>query len=123
MRTERAFGHAPEQVREFLPQNPKAETLTYDAARDMVKTWVADLNKAEGTLAGVKDDKVKLPLHVGLIKIDLLGLGMMAVLEDAIPLAREADAVELDLAKLPKDDAKTYAMIRRADTVGVFFAP
>ena len=63
-----------------------------------------------------KDDCADL----GLIKIDLLGLGMMAVLEDAIPLAREADAVELDLAKLPQDDAKTYAMIRRADTVGVF---
>src|SRR5690606_20791844 len=41
-----------------------------------------------------KDDCADL----GLIKIDLLGLGMMAVLEEAIPLAREADGVELDLA-------------------------
>jgi len=57
---------------------------------------------------------------MGLIKIDLLGLGMMAVLEDAIPLVREADGVEIDLARLPPDDARTYAMIRRADTVGVF---
>ncbi|MEW6272464.1 MAG: error-prone DNA polymerase [Thermodesulfobacteriota bacterium] len=63
-----------------------------------------------------KDDCADL----GLIKIDLLGLGMMAVLEEAIPLAHEADGVGLDLAKLPQDDAKTYAMIRRADTIGVF---
>ena len=63
-----------------------------------------------------KDDCADL----GLIKIDLLGLGMMAVLEEAIPLVREADGVEIDLAKLPQDDPRTYAMIRRADTVGVF---
>ena len=44
-----------------------------------------------------KDDCADL----GLIKIDLLGLGMMAVLEEAIPLVREAEGVELDLAQLP----------------------
>ncbi len=63
-----------------------------------------------------KDDCADL----GLIKIDLLGLGMMAALEEAIPLVRQADGVEIDLAKLPPDDPRTYAMIRRADTVGVF---
>ena len=63
-----------------------------------------------------KDDCADL----GLIKIDLLGLGMMAVLEEAIPLVRAADGVDLDLAKLPRDDPRTYAMIRRADTMGVF---
>ena len=63
-----------------------------------------------------KDDCADL----GLIKIDLLGLGMMAALEEAIPLVREAEGVEIDLAKLPPDDPATYEMIRRADTVGVF---
>ncbi|HZR80619.1 MAG TPA: error-prone DNA polymerase [Candidatus Binatia bacterium] len=63
-----------------------------------------------------KDDCADL----GLIKIDLLGLGMMAVLEEAIPLVREHEGRALDLAKLPQDDPKTYEMIRRADTVGVF---
>ncbi|HYC23069.1 MAG TPA: error-prone DNA polymerase [Candidatus Bathyarchaeia archaeon] len=63
-----------------------------------------------------KDDCADL----GLIKIDLLGLGMMAALEEAIPLVRRAEGVELDLARLPQDDPKTYAMIRRADTIGVF---
>jgi error-prone DNA polymerase len=57
---------------------------------------------------------------LGILKIDLLGLGMLAALEDAIGLAREAEGVAIDLAHLPPDDPVTYAMIRRADTVGVF---
>ncbi|MFM8412927.1 MAG: OB-fold nucleic acid binding domain-containing protein, partial [Alphaproteobacteria bacterium] len=63
-----------------------------------------------------KDDCADL----GLIKIDLLGLGMMAALEEAIPLVREAEGVEIDLARLPHDDPATWDMIGRADTVGVF---
>ena len=45
---------------------------------------------------------------------------MLAALEETIPLIREHEGVEIDLAQLPPDDPKTYAMIRRADTVGVF---
>jgi len=57
---------------------------------------------------------------LGIIKIDLLGLGMLAVLEEAIPLVREHEGVAVDLAHLPPDDPEVYAMLRRADTVGVF---
>jgi error-prone DNA polymerase len=57
---------------------------------------------------------------LGIIKIDLLGLGMLAALERAIPLIRRHEGVEVDLAHLPPDDPATYAMIRRADTIGVF---
>ncbi len=63
-----------------------------------------------------KDDCADL----GIIKIDLLGLGMLDALEKTLPLVREYEGVEIDLAKLPADDPATYAMIRRADTVGVF---
>ncbi len=63
-----------------------------------------------------KDDCADL----GLIKIDLLGLGMMAALEEAIPMIRSNEGVEIDLAHLPPSDPKTYDMIRRADTAGVF---
>jgi len=63
-----------------------------------------------------KDDCADL----GIIKVDLLGLGMMAVLEEAIPLVREHDGVALDLAHLPPDDPAVYRMLRHADTVGVF---
>jgi error-prone DNA polymerase len=63
-----------------------------------------------------KDDCADL----GLIKVDLLGLGMMEVLEEALPLVRAHEGVELDLAHLPPDDPKVYAMLRAADTIGVF---
>src|SRR6202034_1753419 len=55
-----------------------------------------------------------------IIKIDLLGLGMLAVLEETIPMIREHEGVEIDLAHLPPDDPGVYAMLRRADTIGVF---
>src|SRR5213080_1407734 len=63
-----------------------------------------------------KDDCADL----GLIKVDLLGLGMLAALEEAIPLVRAHDGLEIDLAHLPPDDPKVYAMLQKADTIGVF---
>jgi error-prone DNA polymerase len=63
-----------------------------------------------------KDDCADL----GLIKVDLLGLGMLAALEEAIPLVRAHEGVEIDLAHLPPDDPAVYAMLRQADTIGVF---
>src|SRR4051812_42010520 len=63
-----------------------------------------------------KDDCADL----GILKVDLLGLGMMALLEEVVPTVREHDGVALDLAHLPHDDPETYAMLRRADTIGVF---
>jgi len=57
---------------------------------------------------------------LGIIKIDLLGLGMLAVLEQAIPMIREHEQVDIDLAHLPADDPEVYKMLRAADTIGVF---
>src|SRR5438094_483033 len=63
-----------------------------------------------------KDDCADL----GLIKVDLLGLGMLAALEEAIPLVREHEGIDVDLAHLPPDDPQVYAMLQKADTIGVF---
>ncbi len=57
---------------------------------------------------------------MGLVKVDLLGLGMMAVLAEAFPLVARHEGVDLDCARLPPDDPTVYAMLRAADTVGVF---
>ncbi len=68
---------------------------------------------------------------LGLIKIDLLGLGMLSLLREAFTLYRgcvergdvwlpPAVARDLQLHTIPPDDAKTYEMIGRADTIGVF---
>jgi error-prone DNA polymerase len=56
---------------------------------------------------------------LGIIKVDFLGLGMMSVLQDAVELTRQTQR-EVDLANLPEDDAKTFEMMRSADTIGVF---
>ena len=57
---------------------------------------------------------------MGLIKVDLLGLGMMAVLEDSIRLIHDHYGEDVDLAHLPPDDDATYGPIQKADTVGMF---
>jgi len=57
---------------------------------------------------------------MGIIKVDLLGLGMMAVLEDSIQLIRNDYHEEVDLAHLPQDDPAVYATLQKADTVGMF---
>ncbi|MFI5088333.1 MAG: hypothetical protein ACHP7I_08065, partial [Terriglobales bacterium] len=57
---------------------------------------------------------------LGIIKVDLLGLGMMAVLEDSIQLIRDHYGKEEDLAHLPADDPEVYAALQKADTVGMF---
>jgi error-prone DNA polymerase len=57
---------------------------------------------------------------LGIIKVDLLGLGMMAVLEDSIQIIRDDYDEEVDLAHLPQDDQTVYAALQQADTIGMF---
>jgi error-prone DNA polymerase len=57
---------------------------------------------------------------MGIVKVDLLGLGMMAVLEDSIKMIREDYKEEVDLAHLPADDTMIYETLQKADTVGMF---
>ncbi len=55
-----------------------------------------------------------------IIKVDLLGLGMMAVLEESIHLIRNHHGEEVDLGNLPADDPAVYQALQTADTVGLF---
>src|ERR1700751_1187296 len=55
-----------------------------------------------------------------IIKVDLLGLGMMAVLEDSLHIIRNDYHEEVDLAHLPPDDPEVYATLQKADTIGMF---
>jgi error-prone DNA polymerase len=57
---------------------------------------------------------------LGLIKVDLLGLGMMAVLEESIQLIRDAYGEDVSLAHLPQDDPLVYDALQKADTIGLF---
>ena len=57
---------------------------------------------------------------MGIVKVDLLGLGMMAVLKDCLTLIPQHYGEKIDLAQLPQDDPEVYDTLRRADTVGMF---
>ena len=57
---------------------------------------------------------------LGIIKVDLLGLGMMAALEDCLRLIRDHWGEEIDMGRIPHDDAQVYETLRKADTIGLF---
>jgi error-prone DNA polymerase len=57
---------------------------------------------------------------MGIVKIDLLGLGMMAVLEDSLKIIRADYGEEIDLGRLPANDPIVYGTLCKADTVGMF---
>jgi len=57
---------------------------------------------------------------IGLVKFDLLGLGMLSALHYVIDLVAEHEGIEVDLARLDLADAAVYEMLQRADSVGVF---
>ena len=56
----------------------------------------------------------------GLIKVDLLGLGMLAVVRETVDLIADAHGVEIDLAGLPPGDPNVYDMLAASDVLGVF---
>jgi len=56
----------------------------------------------------------------GLVKFDLLGLGMLSALHNVMELIRDYHGDETELAKLPQEDPRVYDMLCAADSVGVF---
>jgi len=56
----------------------------------------------------------------GFLKIDLLGLGMLSAVEEAVDTIARLHNEPIDLSRIPLDDPKVYAEIQLADTVGVF---
>lgn len=56
----------------------------------------------------------------GLLKMDFLGLRTLSVMENALRMIRENHGVTIDLDTLPEDDAATFALFARGDTVAVF---
>jgi len=63
-----------------------------------------------------KDDCADL----GIVKVDLLGLGMLGAIEKTIPMIEAHEGEKVDLAHLPHDDPAVYAMLQKADTIGLF---
>ena len=58
--------------------------------------------------------------EIGLLKMDFLGLRNLDVIEDAVEIIRRSRGVEIEMESIPLDDAKTFEMLARGDSVGVF---
>jgi DNA polymerase-3 subunit alpha len=56
----------------------------------------------------------------GLLKMDFLGLKTLTIIKDAVRLIEENHGVKLDMDEVPLDDAKTYELFQRGETVGIF---
>jgi error-prone DNA polymerase len=63
-----------------------------------------------------KDDCADL----GIVKVDLLGLGMLGAIEQMVPMIKEHEGKVVDLAHLPQNDPKVYEILNAADTIGLF---
>lgn len=58
--------------------------------------------------------------ELGLLKMDFLGLSNLSIINNALRIIKKAYKTDIDIAKLPLDDEKTYELFQRGDTTGVF---
>ncbi len=98
-----------------LSQHPGGFVLTADRLDDLVPIEPAAM-KDRQVIEWDKDDIDILRF----MKVDVLGLGMLGCMRRAFDLLDEHRHVRHDLASIPQEDPDTYAMIRRADTLGTF---
>jgi DNA polymerase III subunit alpha len=90
---------------------------------DIVPLQVADAGldqNGERSLRIVTQFTMKPIEQIGLLKMDFLGLRNLDVIEDALDIVERSAGARPDMATLPLDDAKTYEMLARGDSVGVF---
>lgn len=90
----------------LIAKRPITECVPVEKAT-MDKRFVIQWNKDDLTI-------------LKMLKIDVLGLGMLTALEKCFRLLKEHRNLELDLYRIPNDDSPTYQMIQEADTVGTF---
>jgi DNA polymerase-3 subunit alpha len=57
---------------------------------------------------------------VGLTKLDFLGIRNLAILENAVHLVKNHRGIEIDIEKIPFDDKKTFIMLAKGETIGLF---
>jgi len=98
-----------------LSQHPGGFVLTRDRLDELVPIEPAAMADRQ-VIEWDKDDIDALKF----MKVDVLALGMLSCMRRAFDLLSEHKGVQLDLATIPAEDPRTYAMIRKADTLGTF---
>ncbi|WP_066799909.1 error-prone DNA polymerase [Sphingomonas soli] len=100
-----------------LSQHPGGFVLTRDKLHDLIPVEPAAMIDRRV----VEWEKVDIE-ELGFMKVDILGLGMLGCMRRCFDLLAEHKAIHLTMASplMQKDDPRTFAMIRQADTLGVF---
>jgi error-prone DNA polymerase len=98
-----------------LSQHPGGFVLTEERLDDLVPIEPAAMEDRQ-VIEWDKDDIDALKF----MKVDVLALGMLTCMQKGFNLLREHKDIDLDLATIPSEDPRTYAMIRKADTLGTF---
>ncbi|BCH27818.1 error-prone DNA polymerase [Mesorhizobium sp. L-8-3] len=98
-----------------LSQHPGGFVLTHDRLDDLVPIEPAAMIDRQ-VIEWDKDDIDALRF----MKVDVLALGMLTCMKKGLDLLAEHKDIKLDLATIPAEDPRTYAMIRKADTLGTF---
>ncbi len=98
-----------------LSQHPGGFVLTQDRLDDLVPIEPARMEDRQ-IIEWDKDDIDELKF----MKVDVLGLGMLGCMNRAFNLLRDCKGIEIGMADLQDDDPDVYAMIQKADTLGVF---
>jgi error-prone DNA polymerase len=96
-------------------QHPGGFVLTQDRLDELVPIEPARMDGRQ-IIEWDKDDIDALKF----MKVDVLALGMLTCLKRGLDLLKDHKGIGLDLATIPPEDPRTYAMIRKADTLGVF---
>ena len=98
-----------------LSQHPGGFVLTHDRLDDLVPIEPAAMADRQ-VIEWDKDDIDALKF----MKVDVLALGMLTCMKKGLDLLAEHKGATYDLATIPAEDPRTYAMIRKADTLGTF---
>ncbi|MBB3290511.1 MULTISPECIES: error-prone DNA polymerase [unclassified Rhizobium] len=98
-----------------LGQHPGGFVLTHDRLDDLVPIEPASMVDRQ-VIEWDKDDVEALKF----MTVDVLALGMLTCMSKAFALIHDHKHLDLDLAQIPQEDPATYAMIRKADTLGTF---
>jgi DNA polymerase-3 subunit alpha len=82
----------------------------YCPLQEAQKGDISTLTQFEGTIIE----------HLGLLKMDFLGLSNLTIIQNALAIIKKTQGIEIDISKLPMDDKPSYDLLSRAETTGVF---
>ncbi len=99
---------APEPLTEFVPLQYDTKSKE-DANGNPVKKIITQYD-----MHAVGED------GVGLLKFDFLGIKNLSILADAVDRVKKIENIEIDIENIPRDDTKTFEMLARGETTGVF---